>query len=150
MSIDLLKATRKNSVKVIDAFSEQQLFKIPDNFNNHLFWNFAHCVVTQQILCYKLSGLTPKIEGSLIDLYRKGSSPSSVNDLSHIRLFKELASTTIDQLNEDYQNGLFQSFKPYETSYGVTLKSIDNAIAFNNIHEAMHLGQMKSIAMLIK
>jgi len=39
---------------MITPFSLEQLNKIPEGFNNNLIWNIAHCVVTQQLLCYKV------------------------------------------------------------------------------------------------
>ena len=53
---DLLE-TRKFLLKIISSLSNEQLNKIPVPFKNNIAWNIAHLVVTQQLLCYKLSGL---------------------------------------------------------------------------------------------
>ena len=53
---DLLK-TRKFLLKITAHLSNEQLNKIPAPFKNNIAWNLAHLVVTQQLLCYKLSGL---------------------------------------------------------------------------------------------
>jgi len=150
MSIDLLRTTRKNLVNIIDQLSNDQLFTIPDKFNNHIFWNFAHCVAMQHILCYKLSGLELSIDSNLIEMYRKGSSPTTENLVHHVDLFKNFSLSTVDLLESDIKNGIFKNFQEYPTSYGYVLRSIDDAIKFNNVHEAMHLGAIKSIQNLLK
>ena len=48
-------------------------------------------------------------------------------------------------LKADYEKGLFKDFKPYATSFGMELAAIEDAILFNNAHEAMHLGTMLAI-----
>jgi predicted ribosome quality control (RQC) complex YloA/Tae2 family protein len=51
----------------------------------------------------------------------------------------------VDELIEDYYGKRFgKAFQPYETSYGLKLNTIEEAIRFNNVHEAMHLGYMMS------
>jgi len=58
--------TRKNRVLFqgfLGKFSLEELNKVPKGFRNNIIWNIAHCIVTQQLLIYKLSGL----EGVLSD-----------------------------------------------------------------------------------
>jgi hypothetical protein len=43
-------------------------------------------------------------------------------------------------MEKDYAAGLFNEYKAYPTSFGVTLSEIEEAIMFNNVHEGMHLG----------
>ena len=49
----------------------EQLNKVPEGYNNNIFWNIAHTVVTQQILVYKLSGLPMLLEEDFVDKYKK-------------------------------------------------------------------------------
>ncbi|MFT7612776.1 MAG: hypothetical protein ACI9J3_001742, partial [Parvicellaceae bacterium] len=36
-------------------------------------------------------------------------------------------------------------FTEYTTSYNITLKTVEEAIAFSNMHEALHLGYAMAI-----
>ncbi|MGB3464877.1 MAG: DinB family protein [Cyclobacteriaceae bacterium] len=144
-SFELLKATRTNILNVTEHLPIDHLFRIPAHANNHIFWNMAHTIVTQQILCYKFAGLDPRINTSLIDKYKKGTIPDSHQLHEEVSLFRKLSLTTVDQLQEDYENNIFKEYKTYETSYGFGLNSIEDAITFNNVHEAMHLGQVKQM-----
>lgn len=141
-----LLQTRKNILKVLEANQGKEHI-IPKGFNNSLYWNAAHCVVTQQLLCYKLSGNDMIIDDSLVDAYRKGSKPTGdVPNVIEIGKVKDLLITAVEQMEIDYKNGLFQSYSDYPTSYGITLKSCDDAIVFNNQHDSLHLGYMMAMA----
>jgi len=45
---------------------------------------------------------------------------------------------------------IFKEFRPYRTSYNVELESLDDALWFNNMHEAMHLGYMLAMRKSVK
>jgi len=138
----LLKSTRENFLRVINKLSPEQLNTIPEGFNNNLAWNLGHVLVTQQLLCYNLSGNKVVINEDWIHKYRKGTKPMNLIEREEIDDIKELLVSTVDILQKDYEQGLFLSFQEYSTSYGVTLQSIEEAISFNLAHEAMHLGSM--------
>ena len=55
-SIKLIKACRTQWLNKIAGLSTAQLNHIPTGFNNNLAWQMGHSVITQQILCYRLSG----------------------------------------------------------------------------------------------
>ena len=148
-AIDILKVTRANILRLIDKYDLEQLNKIPEGFNNNLIWNFGHVVVTQQLLCYGLSKLPTQVSAELIDRYRKGSKPETFVDQSELDLFKNFAEQTIIQLEKDLAGGLFQTYKIYTPSDGITLEGIQDAVQFNNVHEGMHLGTMIAVTKLI-
>jgi len=57
----------------------------------------------------------------------------------------DLLATLAKKLENDYFSGKFVEFQRYPTSYGYELQNIEEAILFNNIHEALHLGYMMSM-----
>lgn len=140
--LEILRNTRNNFAKVISSFSLEELNNTPVGFKNSLAWNYAHNIITMQLLVYGLSGKDMKINTELIDKYRKGTLPTSLMSEAELEYFKELSTSTIDDLESDYESGLFSEveFKEYPTSYGYTLTSVETAIGFNNIHEGVHFG----------
>ena len=56
IQFDILTKTRAIVLHYISGLSLDQIHVIPEGFNNHIAWNIAHLVVTQQLLHYKLSG----------------------------------------------------------------------------------------------
>lgn len=145
MYFDILRQTRKNQLSIIEQFSLEQVNTIPEGFNNNLIWNLGHVIVTQQLLCYKLSGNRLRIDTGLVDKYRKGSKPDAPVGEAAYQQIKDYVFTTVDQMEADHKAGLFENYNPYATSFGITLDSIEIAMAFNNSHEAMHLGTMMAL-----
>lgn len=146
---DLLKTTRENALKISRAYSPEELNHIPEGFNNNMIWNLAHMVVTQQRLMYLLSGNKMSIDKSWDERFQKGTKPQGIVSAEEIQLIQTALFDTLDQAVADYEAGLFKEFRIYPTSYGYELKSIEHAIHFNNVHEAMHLGNLLSMRKLL-
>ena len=53
--IDIARKNRKIFESFIDRLTLEQLNKVPQGFKNNVIWNIVHCIVTQQLLVYKLS-----------------------------------------------------------------------------------------------
>lgn len=136
---DLLQ-TRKFLLKITAHLSNQQLNKIPAGFKNNIAWNLAHLLVTQQLLCYKLSGLKCLISEEMISNFQKGSAPNYNVSEEEFEKIKELFLKLPVQLEKDYNDGIFKNYTTYTTSIGVSLNSVDEAIPFNLYHEGIHLG----------
>ena len=143
-SFEANRQTRRNLLKVINGLTDEQLVTIPQGFNNNILWNIGHVCVTQQALQYRLSGNPSNMPENLTNAYKKGTSASDI-DVTDIHTFKKLLVSQIDDLQADYENGLFKEFTVYPTSYGITLESIDDAIQFNLLHEALHLGYVMAL-----
>jgi len=137
---ELLKITRTNCLRLAEGLTNEQLNKIPENFNNNIAWNLGHLVATQQLLCYALSGNETKVSSDFINKFRKGSKPEDNVSKEEMTYIKTQLFELIDSTKADLANGVFKSYKTYPTSFGVTLESIEDAIQFNNLHESMHLG----------
>ena len=139
---DVIRITRNNFITLVNGLNIDQLNKIPEGFNNNIAWNFCHAVVTTQALTYRLAGLEVTIDAAIIDRYKKGTKPEVFIDQNEIDFFKKLALSNIDQLEADYNNGVFktQPFTHYATSFNIILDSIEDAISMVQTHDALHFG----------
>lgn len=146
---EVLKKSRELVLKKIEGLSIEQLHKIPEGFKNNIAWNVAHLVVTQQLLHYKLSGLNCLASDELIDSYKKGTVPTTTFSMEELEEVKELLIGLPDTLKEDFEAGIFKEYNTYETSTGFVLDSIETAIAFNNLHEGIHLGIIMALTKLV-
>ncbi len=146
---EILIKSRELVLQIIDDLTLEQLHIIPEGFKNNIAWNVAHLVVTQQLLQYKLSGLDCLVPDELIEEYRKGTFPEREFDEQEFNEIKDLLIALPETLIEDYEAGIFQEYEEYETSTGFVLDSIDRAVAFNNYHEGLHLGIIRSIKKLV-
>ena len=145
--------TLKNRV-LLQSFMERlsldQLNTIPKGFNNNILWNIGHSIVTQQLLVYGLSGQPFKVSDELIASFRKGTKPDRLYIAEEVEKIKSLLFTTVEQVKQDYDKGMFTSFKAYTLSTtGGTLSSVQEALEFNNFHEGLHLGYCIALARLV-
>ncbi len=128
----ILNTTRQNILAVTEGLTLEQFNFIPNNFNNSIGWQIGHLVVTQQLLNYK-----------------KGSSGKYILEQDQLDTLISLFKILPLQLATDYDADIFTNSFEYQTSYKVTLRNIEEAITFNNIHEAMHLGTIVAMRKLI-
>lgn len=139
-NFEILLKSRRLILKVIEGLSIEQLNKTPDGFKNNIAWNIAHLVVTQQLLCYKLAGLKCLIADEMIANFQKGTSPMYVISEAEFANIKSQFLELPKKLEEDFKNGIFKNYNNYTTSVDVTLTDVNEAIAFNTLHEGIHLG----------
>lgn len=147
---NILKQTRLQMLAIIDSHSLEELLHIPKGFNNHILWNFGHALVIQELLLYALSGKKTPVDESIVLQFRKGSSPMETCTEDLLTQLKKMALDGIETSRMDYEKGVFEAYKTYTTGYHITLTSAEEAIAFNNTHEALHLGLMKGISRCVK
>ncbi len=141
--------TRTSMLNIMENKSYDELVKIPSNFRNSIFWNIAHVLVTQQLLCYRLSGLDITIKEGMVSKYGKGSLATENIEESDILYVKKELVVAMRNVQEDYKKGRFKNFKPYMTSTGIELKSIDDAFSFSTFHDGIHLGVVLSLMKIV-
>ncbi len=146
----IITQNRKLLYHYLKNTATEELFKIPKGFNNNIWWNIAHVVVTEQKLAYGLSGLPLHISQDLVDNYQKGTAPKDRPTEAEVEEVKELLFSLPQQTRSDYENGVFKGFKSYMTTPKVELNSIEDAIAFNAFHEGIHLGSIMALARAVK
>lgn len=142
--------SREILYKILTSLTNEELTKIPSGFNNNIYWNIAHTVVTQQLLMYKLSGLPMMIEEEMVNSYRKGTFPKEGLDLQEKKKVEELLFSTIAQAQKDVEADLFTDYTNYKTSIGVVLNDIEDAVTFNYYHEGLHIGYILALKKAIK
>lgn len=144
-TFDITLKNRALLKNFLEIFTLEQLNKVPVGFKNNIFWNVAHTVVTQQLLVYKLSGVPMLLDSEIVDKYRKGTKTEGDVSQTEVDLIKGLLFSTIEQTEKDYNNNVFKTYQEYTVSTKSTLKNVDDAIAFNNFHEGIHLGYILAL-----
>lgn len=142
--IQAFREIRGFVLRLADDLSDEQLLAQPAGASNNILWNLGHLAVTQQLLHYKLSGLPMYLPDPVIDGFRKGSSPADWNgappaDAAQVR---EWLGELPERLAEDHAAGRFETYQEYPTSTGISLHSFEQAAAFNNFHEGIHVGMI--------
>jgi hypothetical protein len=136
---------RRRMADILDLTSEADLNRIPEGYRNNIWWNIVHMVVTQQLLCYNLSGVPMTVEKDIVKRYSKGSVPAGAPSQAETDKVRAYLLSSVAQLKSDYEQGIFKTYNAYTTSANVTLKSIEDALLFNLFHEGIHYGVVLSL-----
>src|SRR5690606_37631823 len=110
----------------------------------------AHVVVTQQLLVYKLSGQEMRVDNTLVEKFKKGTVPDGTATDAEINEIAGLLLDTVNWVQEDYRNGLFNGYNEYTTSVNIILRNAEDAILFNAYHEGIHLGAILALQKALK
>lgn len=148
-ALAMQRASRTQIQKIYDDFNFDRLNSIPAGFSNNIIWNAGHVIATMELLTYGLAGLPLPSEQAFIDRYRKGSRPEPPCPDEDYGIIGMGLKASTQRLELDLQTMDFSNFRTYTTSYGVTLNNIEEALVFNNMHEAMHLGTMMALKRLV-
>lgn len=146
---EINKVSRKNILGIIENLNVEQLNTIPTGFNNNIVWHLGHLIATQQLLIYRLSNTEVLITENIIDEFRKGTKPERFYNEEDIDELKSMFIEVIDRTEQDYNLEILNEYKEYPTSYGVVLKNTEEAIAFNNIHEGLHMGYIMAMKKMV-
>ena len=147
--IEIIRKTRSFLLDQLKDLTTEQYNKIPEGFNNNIAWNLGHMVAAQQGVCYLRAGLTPKIDENFINSFKTGSKPERPFSEAEIENIKSLLFSTLDLLEEDYNNNIFGGYNAWMTRYNVELANIDDAINFIKFHEGLHYGCVASLKRLV-
>lgn len=141
---------RKVLRKVLLSVDDRQANEIPAGFNNNIIWNCAHVISLQQSLIYQLCGKMPVTEKTFIDNFTIGTKPKENFDKVFIDNVSELLISTSSQMADDIHGDIFTVLHPMMTAIKVELTTLEEALAFNNYHEGIHLGVITSLLKQLK
>ncbi len=143
--LDTIRKTRVFLLNLVKDLSLAQWNEIPSGYNNNIAWNLAHLVASQQGLCYTRSGNPVVIDEKFVAAYKSGSKPERDLSTEEVEEIKHLFFSTLDQLEQDYQKGIFSNYTPFTTRYQVELATIESAVEFLLFHEGLHLGYVMAL-----
>ena len=148
--LELLSASRTMLTNVMSNLSKDELLKIPDGFNNNIFWHLGHIVVSQQRLIYSRSGLPINISNEYEENFKIGSSPKDWNTTPDFTEVKESLLSTVEKLKEDLKKDIFTNYEPLTVSLGCTINTHLEALTYTTFHESEHIGNIKYMMKLNK
>lgn len=146
------KITRRNRQlldEYFEKYSIEELNKIPEGFRNNLIWNIGHIIVSQQILVYKGTNQHLLVSDELVSLYARGTAPHRDISPSEAVELRNLLHALVQKTEDDYNGGVFTTYNARKSEMGFDLSTVEDAIAFNNHHEALHLGIMMQLRKFI-
>lgn len=147
MNYDLqaIRQLRESMLNITADLSLEQLNHVPEGFNNNIIWNMAHVIASEQGICYLRSGLKPRIDEALQAKYKSGTRPEGDVDAEFVATIRGLLLSTVDDLAADLTTGIFQTYDPVVTRYGVPISNIQEGINFLKFHEGFHMGYVSAL-----
>lgn len=145
VAIDMLGQIRGLAARALSGLAEEDWWQIPAGFDNNIAWNVGHLIVVQQQLTYGLCGLEMGVTAEDMAQFRTGTSPASWTTKPDPERLRQLLDDLPHIFQTDFAAGLFQTYRPYKTSTGVSLPTLADAISFNNFHEGLHLGTILAL-----
>ncbi len=125
----------------IDGLSGEELVLVPDGAENNVLWNVGHIVLSHFRLVYRPSGATVPVPETWNEWFLPGTSPDNWTERGPlVGEVMDQFHTQIDRIEADHAKGLFNSYKPFELKSGSRLASAEEAMAFNLMHEGIHIG----------
>lgn len=147
--ISNIKQTRKFLLTLIEGLTLEQLNKQPNGFNNNIFWNIGHIVVAQQGLCYVRAGLQPHLDEAILNEFKSGTKPNRAYTQDDLDRMKSALFSTLDELEQDISKNYFVQYAPFSTRYDVEIKNIEDAVAFLQFHEGLHIGYIMALKKIV-
>ncbi|MES2479092.1 MAG: DinB family protein [Bacteroidota bacterium] len=142
-SLNYARVVRKKMLAIVDALSLEQLNQIPAGCNNNIAWHLGHLVVSTQLLSYVRTGVQSERLVPFADKYRNGTKPELWIEQSEIDELKSALMASIDTLEQDYQQGIFDKTEAYAThTFGLMLHNIDDVLECCALHDTVHLGNV--------
>ncbi|WP_017259607.1 DinB family protein [Pedobacter arcticus] len=144
--------SRQAFIHLLDSLTVEELNEIPAGFNNNIIWNFGHIVVSTQTLCYVRTGiLEDAVAVKYNEEYKKDTKPTRFIHTEEIAELKALALSTIQNIKEDYQKGVFGPIQPFATStYKAEMNSFEEILITTVGHDNIHFGYALAQRKLVK
>ncbi|MEO8147957.1 MAG: DinB family protein [Bacteroidia bacterium] len=151
-NLESIKKYREFILKQISSLTPEQLNEIPTGFNNNIIWNLGHIVSATQAICYKRAALAVTVDDKYFTPFLTNTKPDKFISSEEIEVIKELLITTIDALQNDFENKIFGNYtksENVERVYGIALNNIDDAIDFLLYHDGVHSGYIFGLKHLV-
>ncbi|MDQ6600699.1 DinB family protein [Bacillus salipaludis] len=148
-----LRFVRKNTINFVPEINDEASLFIPEGFNNNIKWNIGHIYVVQEKFAYYFINEKMIIPNNFSELFTTGTSPTNWGNqtLPTISELIQLLKNQIDRIEQALEFRLKEVIeKPFTTSTGLTLSTIEELLSFCLYHEGMHFATIKSYQRIIQ
>jgi hypothetical protein len=148
--IDNIRKTRMYVLDLVRDLSLEKVNIVPHGFNNNIIWNMGHLVAAQQNICYVRIGKPMSIPEDFFNRYKFGTRPEHFVQSDEEDTIKKLLVSTLDTLENDYRQNLFEPYTPWVTRTGININNIEEALSYLHYHEGLHNGIIFSMKRMVQ
>ena len=136
---------RNATHKLVAGYDPGRILIIPPGASNNILWNFGHIITDGAEMLYKSNNLDSPIPEDFRPLFLEKTSPADWNPTPDINLVLDASQAFTDAINRDYVSGVFAEFDPKRVESAWPLNSIEEAITYHTVHEALHMGYIMAL-----
>ncbi|MBM7651976.1 DinB family protein [Neobacillus cucumis] len=147
-----LRFVRENTINCVTEINDEASLFIPEGFNNNIKWNIGHIYVVQEKFAYFFIKEKMIMPNNFLELFTTGTSPINweKQELPTISELIQLLKNQIDRIEQVLEFRLKEVIeKPFTTSTGLTLSTVEELLSFCLYHEGMHFATIKSYQLII-
>lgn len=142
-----LRFVRNQTLSHVEGINNESSHRIPKGFNNNIKWNLGHIYVVQENFAFRHLEDKMLIPRNFKNYFGPGTKPeywdAAVPDIHELI---QLLTNQVLRVEQTLESQLKKSFgKPYVTSTGIQLTTIEEFLSFCLYHEGMHFDAIKSI-----
>jgi hypothetical protein len=148
-----LRFVRENTIGCVAELSEEASLFIPEGFNNNLKWNLGHIYVVQEKFAFYFIKEKMLIPNNFIELFNTGTKPADWGEqvLPTTSELIQLLKNQSDRIEQTLEFRMKENIeKPFTTSTGLTLLTVEELLSFCLYHEGMHFATIKSYKRIIE
>jgi len=142
-------AVRVYAHSIVEALSEEQLLAIPDGASNNIIWNLGHTIVDGSSMIHMPAGLPMPWPEHFAPLFDAGTSPRDWASTPDVAEVVAASRKWGSDIVKDYEEGRFENFNASKVHSGWPVHSVEETIAYQTIHEGIHIGAMLTLGKLI-
>ncbi|MED4225413.1 DinB family protein [Neobacillus cucumis] len=148
-----LRFVRENTINCVTEINDEASLFIPEGFNNNIKWNLGHIYVVQEKFAYFFIKEKMIMPNNFSELFTTGTSPINWGNqvLPTISELIQFLKNRIDRIEQVLEFRLKEVIeKPFTTSTGLTLSTVEELLSFCLYHEGMHFATIKSYQRIIQ
>jgi DinB superfamily len=148
-----LSFVRENTISCVSKINDESSLCIPDGFNNNIKWNLGHIYVVQEKFAFNIINERTTMPNNISDLFSTGTKPTDWGEkvLPTISELIQLLEKQVDRIEQTLEFRLKEVIeKPFTTSTGLTLSTVEELLSFCLYHEGMHFATIKSYQRIIQ
>lgn len=140
---------RAHMLMELEGLDSAQMLAIPEGREDNILWNVGHLLCSLSRLTYVFSGQPLPIPEDYLRLFGKGTSATAWDDAPDIEEVLGHFNRLPHRIEEDFNAGLFESYKALEIVPGKTIASVEEAVNFHCFHEGLHIGMIITLKKLL-